>query len=157
MSPLAKASTMVFGMMFIRKSVVVCACALAVYCSMDLVSSVAAVALKPAPGLHQVGHEQADHQREGGDTSKYSSALPPTRPIFFTSCMPAMPDTTVQKITGAMIILISLMKPSPSGFMATPPSGRTPEHHAAEDGEQHLHVQDFIKGFSRALLVLYFV
>ena len=36
----------------------------------------------------------------------------------------AMPATTVEKITGAMIILISLMKPSPSGFMAAPRSGR---------------------------------
>ena len=52
--------------------------------------------------------------------SKYSRALPPTRPIFLMSCMPAMPETTVQKITGAMIILISLMKPSPSGFIASP-------------------------------------
>jgi hypothetical protein len=58
-----------------------------------------------------------------------------------------MPDTTVQKITGAMIILISLMKPSPSGFMATPPSGRTYRAARRRNREQHLHVQDFIKGF----------
>ncbi len=30
--------------------------------------------------------------------------------------MPAMPVATVRKITGAMIILTSLMKASPSGF-----------------------------------------
>ena len=35
-----------------------------------------------------------------------------------------MPCTTVQKTTGAMIILISLMKPSPSGFIAAPVSGQ---------------------------------
>ena len=38
--------------------------------------------------------------------------------------MPAMPTTTVQKMIGAMIIFISLMKPSPSGFMAAPVSGK---------------------------------
>jgi hypothetical protein len=32
--------------------------------------------------------------------------------------MPAMPVTTVRKITGAMTIFTSLMKPSPSGFSA---------------------------------------
>jgi hypothetical protein len=32
--------------------------------------------------------------------------------------------TTVQKITGAMSILMSLMKPSPSGFMDAPISGK---------------------------------
>ena len=36
----------------------------------------------------------------------------------------AMPATTVEKITGAMIIRISLMNPSPSGFIAAPNSGR---------------------------------
>jgi hypothetical protein len=52
-------------------------------------------------------------------TSKYSSALPPTRPTFFMSCIPAMPETTVQKITSAMIMVIRRMNASPSGFMAT--------------------------------------
>jgi hypothetical protein len=44
-------------------------------------------------------------------------------PTFFKSPAPAMPSTTVQKMIGAMIILISLMKPSPSGFMAAPVEG----------------------------------
>ncbi len=39
------------------------------------------------------------------------------------SSIPAMPTTTVQKMTGAMIILMSLMKASPSGFIAVPVSG----------------------------------
>ncbi len=38
--------------------------------------------------------------------------------------MPAMPVTIVRKITGAMIILISLMNPSPSGFSASPVAGQ---------------------------------
>ena len=37
--------------------------------------------------------------------------------------MPAMPETTVRKITGAMIIFTSLMKASPSGFMSAPSFG----------------------------------
>jgi len=47
-------------------------------------------------------------------------ALPVTRPTVFRSLMAAMPVATVRKITGAMIILTSLMKPSPRGFMASP-------------------------------------
>ena len=50
-------------------------------------------------------------------TSKYSNARPPVLPTFFMSSMPAMPVTTVQKMIGAIIILISLMKASPSGFI----------------------------------------
>ena len=41
------------------------------------------------------------------------SALTATRPTFLASLMCAMPDTTVQKMIGAMTILISLTKPSP--------------------------------------------
>ena len=50
MSPLAKASTKVFGMMFSRKSTVLCDLALAVNSAIALVSSVAGSTLKPAPG-----------------------------------------------------------------------------------------------------------
>lgn len=38
--------------------------------------------------------------------------------------MPAMPVTTVQKITRLMTIDMSRMNASPSGLMATPVSGR---------------------------------
>ena len=37
--------------------------------------------------------------------------------------MPAMPVTMVRKITGAITILTSLMKASPSGFSASPVAG----------------------------------
>ena len=40
------------------------------------------------------------------------------------SSMPAMPVTTVQKMIGAMIILMSLMNASPSGFIASPLAGQ---------------------------------
>ena len=47
----------------------------------------------------------------------------PTRPTFFMSSMLAMPCTTVQKMIGAISILISLMKASPSGFIDSPMLG----------------------------------
>jgi hypothetical protein len=40
------------------------------------------------------------------------------------SDMPAMPVATVQKIASAITILISLMKPSPKGFMSTAIAGQ---------------------------------
>jgi hypothetical protein len=39
------------------------------------------------------------------------------------SPMPAIPATTVAKMIGAISILISLMKPSPSGLSGTAQSG----------------------------------
>ncbi len=48
-------------------------------------------------------------------TSKYSSASPPALPTSLSFSMPPMPVTTVQKMIGAISILISLMKASPSG------------------------------------------
>jgi hypothetical protein len=51
------------------------------------------------------------------------TALTPTRPTFFRSPVPAMPCTTTQNTIGAISILISLMKPSPSGFSFTANSG----------------------------------
>ena len=51
-------------------------------------------------------------------------ALATTRPTVLRLLMLAMPVTTVRKMTGAMIILTSLMKPSPKGFMAAPFSGQ---------------------------------
>src|SRR4051812_9266226 len=39
------------------------------------------------------------------------------RPTFLASWMWEMPDTTVQKMIGAITILISLMKPSPSALI----------------------------------------
>jgi hypothetical protein len=52
------------------------------------------------------------------------SALAPTRPILVRSDIEAMPWTTVQKITGAIIIRMRAMKASPSGFILTPRPGQ---------------------------------
>ena len=53
-----------------------------------------------------------------------------------------MPTTTVVKTIGAISILTSLMKPSPSGFIAAPCLGpRGAEEHAERDADQHLDVE----------------
>ena len=57
-------------------------------------------------------------------TSKYSNASTPVLPTDFMLSMPAMPVTTVQKMIGPIIIFTSLMKPSPSGFIFAPVSGK---------------------------------
>ncbi len=64
-----------------------------------------------------------------------------------------MPDTTVQKMIGAITILISLMKPSPSAL--TQSFGRKmrpqPAHDDAEhDGGQHLDIEYLVPGLGRA-------
>jgi hypothetical protein len=41
----------------------------------------------------------------------------PTRPTLLASWIWEMPDTTVQKMIGAISIRISLMKPSPSALI----------------------------------------
>src|SRR6266496_6737485 len=51
-------------------------------------------------------------------------ALKPRRPTDFTSPTAAIPVTTTQKISGAMIILISRMKPSPMGLSWAPKVGQ---------------------------------
>ena len=71
----------------------------------------------------------------------------PTRPTFFMSYMLAMPCTTVQKMIGAMIILIILMKASPSGFICSPMLGiEVPECDTDRDRGQHLHIEAVIEG-----------
>ena len=77
----------------------------------------------PSPGLTRLMTVRPTTSAIELTISKYISARPPVLPTFFMSSMPAMPTTTVQKMIGAMIILISLMKPSPSGFMASPVCG----------------------------------
>jgi hypothetical protein len=39
------------------------------------------------------------------------------------SCIPAIPETTVQKITGVIIIEINRMKTSPNGFIEAAVAG----------------------------------
>ena len=47
------------------------------------------------------------------------------RPTLLTSLILATPPATVQKMIGAISILMSFMKTSPSGLSATPNPGQT--------------------------------
>ena len=68
--------------------------------------------------------------------------MPPTRPTFFMLSMPAMPETTVQKMISVMIIEIRRMKASPSGFIAMACAGtEIAERDRDGDRKQHLHPQ----------------
>ena len=49
--------------------------------------------------------------------------MPPTRPTFFRLSMPAIPETTVQKMISVMIIEMRRIKASPRGFMAMARAG----------------------------------
>ena len=60
--------------------------------------------------------------------------------------MRAMPTTIVEKMIGAISIRTSLMKPSPSGRIAAPVSGRTtPRSTPASDAGEHLHVEALVE------------
>src|SRR5881628_220937 len=77
---------------------------------MALASSVAGSMFMPWPGCTTLMTTRPTTSAMLLTISKYSSARPPVLPTFFMSSIPAMPTTTVQKMIGAMIILISLMK-----------------------------------------------
>ena len=90
---------------------------------MERVSSAAGSTFMPAPGCQRLTITRPTTSASVVIASKYSKAFSPTRPTFFMSSMLAMPCTTVQKMIGAISILISLMKTSPSGFIWAPSAG----------------------------------
>ena len=55
------------------------------------------------------------------------------RPIARRSPVPAMPTTSVEKSSGAMIILIMRRNTSASGLIATPTSGQSEPSDDADD------------------------
>src|SRR5262249_25361281 len=77
----------------------------------------------PAPGLATFTTTRPITSAAVETTSKYRIARTPIRPTSFIRPIRAIPPVTVVKMIGAISILISLMKPSPSGFMAAPYSG----------------------------------
>ncbi len=96
----------------------------------------------PAPGRNGVGNDEPDDQRQRREEQEIgATALPATRPTERSSRMPAMPVTSVRKITGAMIIFTSLMKASPSGFSLPAKRLEMAERDAQRDGDEHLHVE----------------
>ena len=74
----------------------------------------------PAPGCTTLATTSPTTRARVEKNRKYAMALPKTRPTVESCDMPAMPVTMVRKITGAMIILTSLMNASPSGLSASP-------------------------------------
>ena len=112
-----------------------------------MVSSWLASMFMPAPGWTMLMTTRPTSSAIVLTISKYRSARPPVLPTFFMSSMPAMPMTTVQKMIGAMIILISLMKPSPSGFIAVAGLGpEMAEQHADHDRGDDLEVEGLVEG-----------
>ena len=124
-SPRANAPTTVSGMMLRMKSVVLRCCDADVYCETDATSAVAGSNPTPAPGCSTLTTTSPMVSAAVETTSKYTSARMPMRPTSFIAPMCAMPTTTVVKTIGAISIFTSLMKPSPSGFIAAARSGET--------------------------------
>ena len=110
----------VLGMMSITKPTSVMSCDLATKPCTAFWSRSAGLMFMPAPGWNTLATTRPTTSASVEKVRKYAMALPNTRPTVDSWVMPAMPVTMVRKITGAMIILISLMKASPSGFMASP-------------------------------------
>ena len=123
MLPAVSADRNVSGMMPRRKPVNVLSCALAAYSATLPPSSEAGSMFSPAPGRTTFATTSPTTRASVEKNRKYANALPATRPTEARSRMPAMPVTMVRKMTGAMIIFTSLMKASPSGFIASPVSG----------------------------------
>ena len=78
----------------------------------------------PTPGCHRLTATSAKTSATSVIASNQISAFSATRPTRFMSFMEAMPCTTVQKITGPMIMRMRLTKRSPSGCICAPSSGR---------------------------------
>lgn len=123
MSPLVNAPNTVLGIRFNRKSAMLCCSAAFAYEAISLASSAAASTFMPSPGPTTLTIASPTISAIVLTTSKYSSASTPVLPIAFMFSMPATPVTTVQKMIGAIIILMSLIKPSPNGFIFAPNSG----------------------------------
>ena len=124
MSDLANASAALVGMIPRRKSVTLCPRPAVTYCATAPASSVAGSTFIPAPGFTTLTTIRPMTSATVLTISKYRSVRMPALPTAFTSPTPAMPTTTVQNTTGAMIIRTSLMNASPSGFIDAPADGR---------------------------------
>ncbi|MCY1229220.1 hypothetical protein D9M72_415770 [compost metagenome] len=132
----AKAPTTLVGMMPSRNAPASLGGAVPVLALRASWDSVFGSMFRPAPGWTILPTTRPNTRAKSVAPVKYSSAFTPTRPTAFTSPTAEMPVTITRKISGAMIILISWMKPSPSGRRAEPRSGQKwptpmPRHTAA--------------------------
>ena len=122
MSPLAMASTTDVGTMCSRMSHPVCCCrAIAARAAV----SVPAGRVTPAPGWNTFTSTRPMTSATVVASSNQMIALRPMRPIARRSPVPAMPTTSVENSSGAMIILIIRRNRSASGLISTPNDGQS--------------------------------
>jgi hypothetical protein len=79
----------------------------------------------PAPGRNTFIITRPTTSATVVASSNQRIALRPMRPIARRSPLPAMPTTSVENSSGAMIILIMRRNTSASGLIATPVDGHT--------------------------------
>ena len=118
-SPLLNAPMKVSGMMCMKKSTTLSLAADAAYWLSPAVLRVAGSMFMPTPGRNRYTAARPIIRLTTVRPRNNSNVLLIKRPKERLSVMPAMPVTMVQNTTGAIIILISLMKASPSGLSAT--------------------------------------
>ena len=104
-----------------RMSHPVCCCR-AIAANADV--SVLAGRATPAPGLNTFTSTRPMTSATVVASSNQTIALRPMRPIARKSPVPAMPTTSVEKSSGAMIILIIRRNRSATGLISTPNNGQ---------------------------------
>ena len=120
MSPLAMASTTEVGTMCRRMSQPVCCCrAIAANAAVSVLGGRAT----PAPGWNTFTSTSPMTSATVVASSNQTMAFKPMRPIARRSPVPAMPTTSVEKSSGAMIILIIRRNRSAIGLISTPNDG----------------------------------
>lgn len=118
-SPLLNAPMNVSGMMCMKKSTTLSFAADAAYWPSPAVLRVAGSMFMPTPGRNRYTAARPIIRLMTVNTRNSSKVLLIKRPRERLSVIPAIPVTMVQKTTGAIIILISLMNASPRGLSAT--------------------------------------
>ena len=78
---------------------------------------------RPSPGWMRLPTTRPMPSANVDMTMKYSSARPPTLPTVAAFAIDPTPSTIVQKMIGAIIILMSSTNASPMGFSPTANSG----------------------------------
>ena len=97
---------------------------------------------RPSPGWMRLPTTRPIASANVVMTMKYSSASPPILPTVAAFAIEPTPTTIVQKMIGAIIILISATKPLPIGSSADADLGPDqPDRRAEHDGDDHRHVQ----------------
>lgn len=94
-------------------------------------------------GPHQVNDDDSDRQGEGGHELKVNESFSADPAYFFHISHPGDPAHYSKKNTiGAMSILISLTKISPSTLSCSPKAGKKiPDGYTQQNGGEDLHGQ----------------